>query len=140
MSFRDRSWSDRFLRTLVVVTIAWAGFWSCAVAFDADQRQHLTGDSVRTRIDVLDVERGRSCGSRQWRWALTYRRVEQGDLGTTTVCSGRPERGVREVWFTEDRVHLASPARDRTWIVVAPLLTAALVATLGGRRVRSRRR
>lgn len=140
MSFWDRSWSDRFLRALVVVTIAWGGFWSCAVASDGDRRQHLAGDSVRTRIDVLDVERGRSCGSRQWRWALTYRRVEQGDLGTTTVCRRRLERGVREVWFTEDRVHLASPVRDRTWIVVAPLLTAALIATFGDRRVRSRRR
>jgi hypothetical protein len=140
VSFRDRSWSDRFLRALVVVTIAWAGFWSCAVAFDDDRREHLMGDGVRTRIDVLDVERGTSCGSRTWQWVVTYRRVDEGDLGTTTVCRTSLDRGLRDAWVIDEEVHLDSPARDRTWLVVVPLLTAALVATLGGRSVRSRRR
>lgn len=140
MSFWDRSWPDRFVRALVVVAIAWAGFWSCAVAFDEDRRQHLMGDSERTRIDVLEVERGDSCGSRQWHYTVTYRRLEQGDLGTTTVCRKRLDRGVRDVWFAGEDVHLSSPTRDRTWIVIAPFLTAALVATFGDRRLRSRRR
>lgn len=139
MASGGRDLAVRYVRWLAVTAVALAGFWSCALAVDPAQRQHLTGQSRPLTIDIVGTTRGDECvGSRAETYAVTYRVVGETDERSAEACrKERPATGRTEVWLTDDgELQFDSPRERLAWAVAMPFLVAGAVTFLGARRRR----